>query len=140
MGSMKFLNKTLVLAGVSLLLNACQTAESIKKNEVAAQSWMTSQSAAARINVSGSWFAESWGKASLKQTDRNVAGTLDTYEIRGVVSGSKAYLTAWDSGKCYYAIILSQAGANGLKGTYTDGPVYLNDPKQQRSIELRRSY
>lgn len=140
MDSMKYLKHLLTLAVASLVLNACQTAESIKKNEVAAQSWMTSQSAAARINVSGSWFAESWGKVNLKQTGRNVAGTLDTYEIRGVVSGSKAYLTAWDSGKCYYAIILSQAGKNGLKGTYTDGPVYLNDPKQQRDIELRRSY
>jgi hypothetical protein len=57
-----------------------------------------------------------------------------------VVSGKKAYLTTWDSGKCYYAIVLTQSGKNVLSGTYTDGPVYKEIPKEQRAIELRRSY
>lgn len=140
MDSMKYFKHLLTLAVASLVLNSCQTAETIKKNEVAAQSWMASQSSPARINVSGSWFAESWGKANLKQSGRDVTGTIDTFEVRGVVSGNKAYLTTWDSGKCYYAIVLSQSGRNVLTGTYTDGPVYLNDAKEQRSIELRRSY
>ena len=140
MESMKHFNPMMVLAVASLVLSACQTTETIKKNQVAAQGWLDSQAATARINVSGSWFAESWGKADLKQSGRNVSGTIDTYEVRGVVSGGKAYLTAWDSGKCYYAIILSQAGRNVLTGSYTDGPTYRNDPKEQRAIELRRSY
>lgn len=137
---MKHLTQILAIAGAALLLSACQTTETIKKNQIAAQGWLDAQSAPARIQVSGLWFAEGWGKAELKQNGRKVGGMIDTYEVRGVVSGSKAYLTAWDSGKCYYAIELTQAGRNVLKGTYTDGPTYLSDPKQQRSIELRRSY
>jgi hypothetical protein len=137
---MNYMTKMLALAGASLFLNACQTTETIKKNQIATQGWLDSQSAAARVNVSGLWFSESWGKAQLKQAGRNVTGTLDTFEIRGVVSGSKAYLTAWDSGKCYYAIVLTPSGKNLLKGSYTDGPVYLEDPKEQRAIELHRAY
>lgn len=140
MESMKCLTQMMVLAGAALFLNACQTTETINKNQVATQAWLDSQTAAARINVSGLWFSESWGKADLKQTGRKVSGVIDTYEVRGVVSGSKAYLTAWDSGKCYYAIELSQAGKNNLKGTYTDGPVYRDNPKEQRAIELHRAY
>lgn len=140
MRPMKYLTQLTAMGAAAFLLASCQTTETIKKNQVAAQGWLDAQSAPARINVSGMWFAEGWGKAELKQTGRKVSGMLDTYEVRGVVSGGKACLTAWDSGKCYYAIEMSQAGKNVLKGTYTDGPVYLSDPKQQRAIELRRSY
>lgn len=128
------------VAGVLFGLTACQTPEKTAKNQASAQAWMNGQTASASINVSGTWFSQEWGKASLKQTGRNVSGTIDTYEVKGVVSGKKAYLTTWDSGKCYYAIILTQPGKNVLTGSYTDGPAYRDDPKQQRPVELRRSY
>lgn len=127
-------------AGFLIALTACQTPEKTAKNQAAAQAWMSGQTASAAINVSGTWFSQEWGKATLKQTGRNVSGTIDTYEVKGVVSGKKAYLTTWDSGKCYYAIILSQPGKNVLTGSYTDGPAYRDDAKQQRPVELRRSY
>jgi len=129
-----------IVAGVVFGLSACQTPEKTARNQAAAQAWMNGQTARAAINVSGSWFADAWGKATLKQTGRNITGTIDTYEVKGVVSGKKAYLTTWDSGKCYYAIVLTQSGRNVLTGSYTDGPAYREDPKQQRAIELRRSY
>lgn len=137
---MKALITATSVAGILFGLTACQTPEKTAKNQAAAQAWMSGQTASAGINVSGTWFSQEWGKASLKQTGRQVSGTIDTYEVKGVVSGKKAYLTTWDSGKCYYAIILSQSGKNVLTGSYTDGPAYREDPKKQRPVELRRSY
>ena len=127
-------------AGAVIALSSCQTQQQILQNQTAAQAWLDGQSSSARIDVSGNWFAEGWGKANLKQSGRQVSGTLDTYEVKGVVSGNKAYLTTWDSGRCYYAIVLSQSSKNVLTGSYTDGPTYLESPEEQRSIELRRSY
>jgi hypothetical protein len=130
----------LLAAGLALFQTSCQTQQKLEKNQAAAQAWLGEQHAAAHIRVAGNWFAEGWGKASFKQSGREVTGTLDTYEIKGVVSGNKAYLTAWESGKCYYALILSQTSANALSGSYTDGPVFNHQAKAQRLIELRRSY
>lgn len=138
--SMKAAITATSVAGILIGLTACQTPEITAKNQAAAQAWMNGQTASAGINVSGTWFSQEWGKATLKQTGRNISGAIDTYEVKGVVSGNKAYLTTWDSGKSYYAIILTQTGRNVLSGSYTDGPAYRNDPKQQRTVELRRSY
>lgn len=131
---------TLVAAGILLGLVGCQTQQKIALNQAAAHDWVRQQDSPARIKVAGNWFAEGWGKASLKQSGRDITGTIDTYEVKGVVSGNKAYLTTWDSGKCYYAIILTHASANRLTGSYTDGPTYRPEAKEQRPIELRRSY
>lgn len=130
----------LVSAGLLLGLVGCQTQQKIALNQAAAHDWVKQQNSAARINVSGNWFGEGWGKALLKQSGRDVTGTIDTYDVKGVVSGNKAYLTTWDSGKCYYAIILTRSSANSLTGSYTDGPTYRSDAKEQRTVELRRSY
>ncbi|MEO5916362.1 MAG: hypothetical protein ABIS50_19150 [Luteolibacter sp.] len=138
---MKISTTTLLLAtGLMLAQTSCQTQQTITKNNAAAEEWMAQQTAGARINVSGKWFAQSWGNATLKQSSRQITGTLDTYEVKGVVSGNKAYLTTWDSGKCYYAVILTQSSAHTLTGSYTDGPTYRPEAKDQRPIELRRSY
>ncbi|MCU0749439.1 MAG: hypothetical protein MUF13_07840 [Akkermansiaceae bacterium] len=137
---MKITSTILLTAGAVIALSSCQTQEQILKNQTAAQAWLDGQSSSARIDISGNWFAETWGKANLKQSGRHISGTIDTYEVKGVVSGNKAYLTTWDAGKCYYAIVLSQSSKNVLTGSYTDGPTYLESPKEQRAIELRRSY
>lgn len=130
----------LVSAGILFGLVGCQTQQKLATNQAAANDWVKQQDSAPRIRVAGNWFGEGWNRASLKQSGRDVTGTVDTYEVKGVVSGSKAYLTLWDSGKCYYAIILTQSSANTLTGTYTDGPAYRSEAKEQRPIELRRSY
>ncbi len=138
---MKTSMHTMVLvAGLMLGQTGCQTQQKIARNQVAAQEWLDQHHGTAGIQVSGNWFAESWGRANFKQSGSKVTGTLDTYEIKGVVSANKVYLTAWDSGKCYYAIVLAGAGRNSLKGSYTDGPSYIEKADQQRTIELRRSY
>jgi hypothetical protein len=130
----------MLVAGFVLCLVSCQTPQNLAKNQAAAQEWLNLQTAGARIQVSGTWFSADWGKAMLKQSGRQITGTIDMYEVKGVVSGNKAYLTTWDSGKCYYAVILSQTDKNVLTGSYTKGPTYLTHPKEQRPIELRRSY
>ena len=130
----------IVAAGFALCLNSCQTPQQLAKNQSAAHEWIKMQDASARIQVSGTWFSQDWGSTALKQTGRDVTGTIDTYEVKGVVSGAKAYLTAWDSGKCYYTIVLTESGHNVLKGSYSDGPTYDTNPAKQRTIELRRSY
>ncbi|MES2440851.1 MAG: hypothetical protein V4584_17425 [Verrucomicrobiota bacterium] len=138
--TMKATTILMAVAGLVLCQTSCQTQQKIEKNQLAAHEWLNQQNAVARVRVSGNWFAEGWGRASLKQSGRQITGTLDTYEVKGVVSGGKAYLTTWDSGKCYYALVISPSGKNSLSGTYTDGPAYKTEAKQQRQIELRRSY
>ena len=137
---MKKTNALFLMAAWLLSLAGCETQQSLAKNQSSAQEWLNLQTASAGIQVSGKWFSDDWGTATLKQSGRQVTGTIDTYEVKGVVSGNKAYLTTWDSGKCYYAIVLGKTSANRLAGSYTDGPVFLQDPKEQRPIELRRSY
>lgn len=137
---MKEITARTLAVGLVLGMTGCATQQELAKNQTAAQEWLQKQNAGARIQVSGTWYSADWGRATFRQSGREISGTLDTYEVRGVASGSKAYLTTWDSGKCYYAIILSQSGKNVLTGTYTDGPAFLDDPKEQRAIELRRSY
>ena len=137
---MKVSNYFMLVAGLVLCQVSCQTQQQIAKNQAAANEWLNVQKAGANIQVSGKWMSTEWGAATLKQSGREITGTIDTYEVKGVASGNKAYLTTWDSGKCYYAVILSQSGKNVLTGSYTDGPSYKADPKQQRPIELRRSY
>ena len=137
---MRKFTSLLMAAGCVLAMNSCETQKSIAANSTAANEWLKLQQGPARINVSGTWFSEDWGRAELKQSGRDITGRIDTYEVKGVVSGGKAYLTTWDSGKCYYAVILSQSSRNVLSGSYTDGPTYLNDAKEQRTVEFRRSY
>jgi hypothetical protein len=137
---MKASIQMMVVAALVLCQVGCQTQQKIAQNKAAAEAWLNQQSGASRIQVSGNWFAEGWGRSTLKQSGREITGTLDTYEIKGVVSGNQAYLTAWDSGKCYFAIILSQPSRNVLSGSYTDGPTYIAKAEQQRPVEFRRSY
>jgi hypothetical protein len=137
---MKCLTSFLMAAGCLLAMNSCETQKSLGANATAANDWLKLQQGASRINVTGTWFSEDWGRADLKQSGRDITGRIDTYEVKGVVSGSKAYLTTWDSGKCYYAVVLSQTSRNTLSGTYTDGPIFLDDAKEQRPVEFRRSY
>jgi hypothetical protein len=121
-------------------LSGCQTPQGVAANAAAAHEWMHAQQSPARIQVSGTWFSEDWGRAELRQNGRTITGRLDTYEVQGVASGNKAYLTTWDSGKCYYALILTQPSHNVLMGSYTDGPRYRDDPGEQRVSEFRRSH
>lgn len=137
---MKNFASFLMAAGCLLAMNSCETQKSIAANATAANDWLKLQQGASRINVSGTWFSEDWGRADLKQSGRDISGRIDTYEVKGVVSGNKAYLTTWDSGKCYYAVILSQPSKNVLSGSYTDGPTYRAEAKEQRAVEFRRSY
>ncbi len=132
--------KLLCLAGVALGLSNCQTQQNLAQNQSSAQQWLDMQKASSRIQVSGTWFSSEWGRADLKQKGREISGAIDTYQVKGVASGDKAYLTTWDSGKCYYAIVLEKSGGNVLSGSYTDGPSYKTDAKEQRPVELRRSY
>ncbi len=137
---MKKPTSCLVAAACLAAITSCETQKSIAKNAESANEWLKLQQAPSRINVSGTWFSEDWRRADLKQSGRDITGRIDTYDVKGVVSGGKAYITTWDSGKCYYAIILSQPSKNVLSGSYTDGPTYLTAPKEQRPVEFRRSY
>lgn len=131
-----FLTTALALA----ILPSCQTQQGLAKNQSEAQAWLDAAQCPARIQVSGTWFSSEWGRADLTQSGRNIGGKIDTYEVRGVAAGDTAYLTTWDSGKCYYAIMLKKTGKNSLAGSYTDGPAYRSEAKEQRPVELRRSY
>lgn len=139
MSNMRILVYPLVLVGVVFCQLGCQN-QNLAQKQVAAEQWLNQQPAGSSIRVSGNWFSQEFGKATFSQSGNRISGILDTYEIKGVASGDKLYLTAWDSGKCYYALVLTRITSNIFKGSYTDGPVFINDPAEQRSVELRKSY
>jgi len=111
----------LVLALAALLvLPACNTQEKYAQNNAAADAWLQAQSTSSpQINVTGSWTVPGWGGAALEQTGRELVGEMGNYRIKGVVSGYRAYITAYDGGWVYYTMILKKPSSSKLEGVYS---------------------
>jgi hypothetical protein len=124
-----------LLCGALIFLPGCNTKERYAKNRAAGEAWLAEHKANAGINVAGRWHSDDWGGAEFVQRGRNVTGTLGEFQVQGVVSGSKAYLTISERGWIYYTAILERSGTS-LTGFYSYSvPFTFRD---QRSIVLRR--
>ncbi len=88
-------------------------------NNRAGENWLSDQSAPARIDVSGRWASRDWGSARFHQSGRRVTGTLGDYSVRGVVSGSKAYLLIASGDWYYYSAILEKTRPDLLTGRFS---------------------
>jgi len=111
----------LALALVALLVfPSCNTKEKYALNNASADDWLQASSTSSpQINVTGSWTVSGWGGAALKQTGREIVGELGNYQVKGVVSGYRAYLALYDSGWVYYTMIIKKPSSSKLEGVYS---------------------
>jgi len=117
-------------------LPACQTKERYAKNQAESQKWLGSFNQPAGLNITGTWASLEWGEGPLKQTGRQVTGTLGHYAVKGVVSGRKVYLQFLSDNWVYYSAVLERTPAGVLAGHYSEGASF--DPAEQQEILLKR--
>jgi len=94
-----------------------------QKTETEGKAWLNSNQAPAEVNVNGKWHAGEWGVITLNQADgsRDVTGTVENWDLLGVVSASKVFLlVSKKNGGIMYSMELSPEGANALAGRYAD--------------------
>jgi hypothetical protein len=126
----------LPVLALSLLLGACNSAERYKKNQGATDEGLAQFTLPARVNIAGTWTSNDWGAAMFSQSGRVVSGQLGGYEVRGVVSGSTAYLAVMEAGWTYYTVKLTQPSSGKLTGTYSTSIPY--SERNSRVILLQR--
>ncbi|MCX7868484.1 MAG: hypothetical protein N2322_00905 [Terrimicrobiaceae bacterium] len=121
------------LAAAALLLGACETVRDFNtmrkdRNNAPGDTWLSDQMESAQITVSGTYRVPGWGQAFLDQQGRNVRGYVGDYPVRGVVSGTKAYLLRMESGWYRYSMILEMPRPGVLVGYWS------------RAIPFRREF
>jgi hypothetical protein len=120
-----------VVVCLILCLTACSSA--LTYTEV--DSWLASKAGSdkAKVDVSGVWedinknqltfnpwvgvASNDWGKGTFKQKGRDVTGNLDTYMIKGIVSGNTLIMVLMSGSTPYYMAKLDKID-NELSGTY----------------------
>jgi hypothetical protein len=127
------MKRSMIFVMVCLIfyLNACSCA--LKYTEV--DPWLASQAGSdkAKVDVSGVWedvnrnqrtfsifmgyVNNDWGKCDLEQKGRDVTGNLDTYIIKGIVSGDTLFMVLMYANTPYYLAKLDKIN-NKLTGTY----------------------
>lgn len=123
-------------AALALTFASCNTAEKYEQNRLAGDKWLADKTASARINVTGTWHTDDWGGAILRQSGRQVTGTIGQFTAKGVVSGSKLYLLLSENDWIYYTAILDQPSSGQLVGFYSyTVPFSLAD---QRTMVMRK--
>lgn len=92
------------------------------KNESATAAFLAdNKTAPARANFEGLWYSPEWGIIVLNQeTGGKLTGIFrDFYTVRGVVSGTSAYLTLIDDDWTDYTVKLHRKNSEELVGHYS---------------------
>jgi len=127
------MKKSIIFQWVCLVIcvaifNGC----ALKYQEV--DSWLMEKAGndKANIDVSGDWqdihsnkngtgcagvFFSCWGAASLEQQGRDVTGIIDTYTIKGMVSGNTLFMVLMSANTPYFMAKLNYKN-NRLSGAY----------------------
>lgn len=123
-----------------MALPACNSPQRYETNNAAAESWLAANAGKASGNVSGLWKEttfEDWGDAKLEQRGNKITGILGSYEVNGVMNGSRVYL-ALRADRWYYYSVEAQHSGSALKGRFSRGvPVMLTKGKSHE-FEFRR--
>jgi len=123
-----FLMKILsLLVGAALaiaLFSGCSAIREVNagrynENTKAGESWLSDQFDPAGVNVAGGWKSSDWGNAVLTQDGRTIGGRLGDYDVKGVASGSRAYLLLSEGGWNYYSAVLERPLPNVLTGNFS---------------------
>ena len=101
-------------------------AVALKETDI--DSWLATKAggAPAAVNITGTWKDSlnetdsfmSWGKGELTQKGNNVTGNINTYVIKGIVSGNTVYLVMYNKTAVDYTIKLELKNNNELYGNY----------------------
>ena len=105
--------KVILVVSISLFLISCFTMPMIK-----GEKWLYSKQENPKINISGKWVSQEWGKGTFKQENKDVNGSLGEYPVKGVVSGTTVYLLMYWGEKVYFTAELKASDNNTLKGVY----------------------
>jgi hypothetical protein len=101
--------------------------------------WLKSHSEPPAINVSGTWEEKTWKTVVLRQKEgsSSVSGTGDSWNIHGVVSGTKVYLLFTSLGGVAYSAVLTMDGDKTLKGSYASE--VMRDESKGRPMVLTKT-
>ncbi len=108
--------KAILAVSISLFLISCIS--SFTMPMTTGEKWLYSKKENPEINISGKWVSQEWGKATFKQENRDVKGSLGEYPVKGVVSGTTVYLLMYWGEKVYFTAELKVSDNNTLKGVY----------------------
>lgn len=129
--------KNLSLLVVLVLgLAGCNLKEKYARNNAAADSWLAANRGAAGTNITGAWEAHDsgWGSIRFEQSGSRITGAMGNYSVRGVVSGSRVFLTLHSDGWVYYTATLRKSGTL-LTGFYSSSVPFIAD--DQSALTLR---
>jgi len=127
----------LFVAVAALALAGCNTKERYAANNAAGWGWLQSQTNTPQIDVIGAWQSDVWGGAQFTQSGRSILGTMGNYNVRGKVSGGRAYLLLESGGWIYYTAVLARPNPSTLTGWYSPSvPFHTGD---QQPLEFRRA-
>lgn len=105
------------------------------------KAWLDRNNEPAEVNVSGIWFSEDWGNATLEQAQgsREITGDADHWKVKGVVSGKRVFLLF--SGlnyKVQYSAELVAEQEDTLKGSYSNG-LMKKSPGKEEMLLIKKS-
>jgi hypothetical protein len=106
-----------VLAGCSVVTEFNDAR--YNQNNKTGDNWLSDQTNAAEINIAGNWTSDDWGNATFTQTGRKIRGTIGSYTVHGVASGSSAYLLIAQGDWYYYSAVLQLQRPGLLTGRFS---------------------
>lgn len=89
------------------------------RNNAAGERWLSDQTASPKLRIAGTWASQDWGRATFRQSGRHVEGSLGDYDVKGIVSGSRAYLLLSYADWNYYTVLLEEAHPGTLVGNFS---------------------
>lgn len=100
-----------------------------------ARTWLDLKNKPHEIDISGSWHADEWGNAHIRQNGNRVTGTFGEYRLEGMVSGKDVYLLINYDNSVYYTAHLTAISENMLSGQYS-GNTFVDQDYYKYPIRL----
>lgn len=109
---------------LAVCCSGCAVVERVRadrytRNAAAADRWLSDQTQPPALRMAGTWTSQDWGRATFRQSGRIVEGSLGDYDVRGVVSGRRAYLLLSYADWNYYSVILEEVHPGTLAGNFS---------------------
>ena len=137
---MKYLSKLIMVAIALILVSGCSFVREFNtgrhnENTKSGVTWLSDHMEPAGINIAGHWRSDDWGDAKFTQSGRDVGGRLGDYDVRGVVSGQRAYLLLSEGGWNYYRAVLETPVPGVLSGHFTRSVPYIKNLERPMRLE-----
>jgi hypothetical protein len=112
-----------LVAILAVIVLAAPSGLLAKENMNEAKAWLDTHSDPAEIDVNGFWHSGNWDTVLLHQAKgaREITGTADNWEIKGVVSGKTLFLVFYGNEKIAYSATVTLSEDGTLHGGYAKG-------------------